>query len=168
MSKIITDVREMEKSAFNNEIKKAFSSNVIKNKEKISDNYNISKETLLLLKRKKKLISEYVAHHATIPLLGQLFNWRKLGIESYKKTLAFGLVFSGLLAWYIYNTFKYSDKDITNQTISLNYYKKRTYGLSFILIVSVVSFFDAFLTVHRKMSDFSDNLKCSNMEDFEF
>lgn len=121
-----------------------------------------------IFKKKTKIIAERVLHKAAIlPLIGQIYNWRVLKIEDFKKTLIFSLIFSGLIGFYIYNFAMYANPSNSAQTVNMNYYKRKTYTLSFIIITAVVSFFDSYLTVYRKAANFSNDLNCYKMEVFD-
>ena len=102
---------------------------------------------------------------ALIPLYGQIRKWH-LGIDDYKKTLIFGLVFSGLISFYIYNHVKYVNSARLFEGIHYRYYKRKMYTLSFIIIACCLSIFDSYLSVYDKMSDFSDSLDYNYSEGY--
>ncbi len=138
----------------------------IRNDESINNVTNTDNEEYIF-RKKRKIVSERVLYNAALfPLLGQIYNWRKLQIEGFEKTLIFSLIFSGLLGFYIYNFFMYASPSNSSSSINLKYYRRKTYTLSFLIITCLVSFFDSYLTVYRKTSDFSNNLNCSKIIDF--
>ena len=126
------------------------------------DNTDLKK----IYKHKKKLNAERLLYSAAlIPLYGQIRKWQ-LGIDDYKKTLIFGLVFSGLISFYIYNHVKYVDSARLFEGLHYRYYKRKMYTLSFIIIACCLSIFDSYLSVYDKMSDFSDSLDYNYSEGY--
>lgn len=142
-------------------------------KDYINENMSVSdvstdeRKKNKIFKKKVRLTAEksfYIA--SAFPLGGQIYNWKVLGIESYKKTLIFGSVFLTLAGFYIYNFAKYSDSE-SSQSIASRHYRWKTYSLSLFLICSVVSSLDAYLTLYKKAHNFSDELTCINNDFFE-
>ena len=132
------------------------------NNDDIYENVDVRK----IYKKKKKLNAERLLYCSSlIPLYGQIYKWY-LGIDDYKKTLIFGLVFSGLISFYIYNHVKYVDSNNKVEGLQYRYYRRKMYALSFIIVTCLCSVFDSYLSIYNKMSDFSNSLEPNYSEGY--
>ena len=168
-NKLFSNVVENNTAINFNIDKDIMKSNIAKliNTDNIAKNINNNIDDRVIFKKKRKLIAEKALHaSATFPMAGQLYNWLILKSEDFKKSLVFGIIFAGLIGFYIYNHIRYADPINGDLSINSGYYKRKTYALSFIIIASVASFFDSYLTIYKKTSDFTDNLNCYKTKDF--
>ena len=131
-----------------------------KNLDKFLDDSDYDENRYITNKRYKVLADRSLARSMLFPLYGQLYNWRVLGIENYKKTLFFSIALSVALGFFLYNHGKFIDSN--NSSNQQLYYRHRTYALSLLSIIYFVCVFDSYASVHKYRSDFTSNLSVVN------